>query len=58
MQRDHLSQYDALARIRSQMPIEQKKSLATMVIDNSGTLEHTRKHTLEIFKRLKEPPHR
>jgi hypothetical protein len=26
MQRDHLSQDDALARIRSQMPIEQKKS--------------------------------
>jgi len=29
-----------------------------MVIDNSGTLEHARKQTLEIFQRLKEPPHR
>ena len=57
MERDHLAQEDALARIRSQMPIEEKKSLATMVIDNSGTLEHTRKQTLEIFQRLKEPPH-
>jgi len=56
MQRDHISQEDALARIRSQMPIEQKKSLATTVIDNSGTLEHARKQTLKIFKRLKEPP--
>lgn len=57
MERDHISQEDALARIRSQMPIEEKKRLATMVIDNSGTLEHTRKQTLKIFQRLKEPPH-
>jgi dephospho-CoA kinase len=56
MERDHISQEDALARIRSQMPIEEKKRLATMVIDNSGTLEHTRKQTLEIFQRLKQPP--
>lgn len=54
MERDHISREDALARIRSQMPIEEKKSLATMVIDNSGTLEHTRKQTLEILQRLKE----
>ncbi len=56
MERDHISQEDALARIRSQMPIEEKKRLATMVIDNSGTLEHTRKQTLEIFQRLKNSP--
>jgi dephospho-CoA kinase len=57
MERDHILQEDALARIRSQMPIEEKKGRATTVIDNSGTLEHTRKQTLEIFQRLKEPPH-
>ena len=57
MQRDHISQENALARIRSQMPIEEKKKLATIVIDNSGMLEDTRKQTLEIFQRLKEPPH-
>lgn len=57
MERDHISQKNALARIRSQMPIEEKKKLATIVIDNSGPLEHTRKQTLEIFQRLKEPPH-
>jgi len=56
MERDHISQEDALSRIRSQMPVEEKKSLATRVIDNSGTLEHTRKQTLEIFQRLKELP--
>jgi dephospho-CoA kinase len=57
MERDHISQEDALVRIRSQMPIEEKKSLATMIIDNSGTMEHTRKQTLEIYHRLKAPPH-
>lgn len=55
MQRDHISHADAMARVHSQMPIEEKKKLATMVIDNSGTREHTRKQTLEIFQRLKEP---
>ena len=56
MKRDHISHADALARIRSQTPIEEKKKLATMVIDNSGTREHTRKQTLEIFQRLREAP--
>jgi dephospho-CoA kinase len=54
MERDRISQEDALTRIRSQMPIEEKKSLATMVIDNSDTLEHTRRQTLEILQRLKK----
>jgi dephospho-CoA kinase len=58
MERDHISQADALARIRSQMPIEKKKRLATMVIDNSGPIEYTRKQTLEILQRLKQPPPR
>ena len=58
IKRDHISRAEALARIRSQMPIEEKKKLATMVIDNSGTKERTRKQTLEIFQRLIEAPPR
>ncbi len=54
MQRDGISEADALARVRSQMPIEEKKDLATIVIDNSGTRENTRKRTLEIFQRFKK----
>lgn len=54
MQRDHISEADALARVNSQMPIEEKKQQATLVIDNSGTIESTRKQTLDIFKRLKD----
>jgi len=54
MQRDGISEADARARVRSQMPIEEKKDLATIVIDNSGTRENTRKQTLEIFQRFKK----
>jgi dephospho-CoA kinase len=53
MKRDNISETDAVARVRSQMPIEEKKNRATIVIDNSGTMEDTRKRTLEIFKTLK-----
>lgn len=54
MQRDGISKADALARVRSQISIEKKKDLATIVIDNSGTRENTRKRTLEIFQRIKK----
>jgi dephospho-CoA kinase len=54
VQRDQISEADALARVRSQMPIEEKKKMATIVIDNSGAIDHTRKQTLDIFKRLKD----
>jgi dephospho-CoA kinase len=52
MARDRLAPAEALARIRSQMPIDQKKALATQVIDNSGSREHTRTQTLDVYRRL------
>lgn len=52
IQRDGISEADALVRIRSQMPIEEKKDLATIIIDNSGSRQNTHKQTLEIFKRF------
>ena len=54
MQRDNIPRADALARVRSQMPIEEKKDKATIVIDNSSSRENTRKQTLKIFQQLKE----
>ena len=54
MQRDGISEADALARVRSQMPIEEKKDKATIIVDNSGSKENTRKQTLKIFHRLKD----
>ena len=52
MARDGLTEPEALARIRAQMPIESKKALATRVIDNSGSREQTREHTLEVYRQL------
>jgi dephospho-CoA kinase len=54
MIRDALTQAQAIARIRSQMPIEEKKQRATIVIDNSGTRENTRTVSLTVYQRLKD----
>lgn len=53
MDRDALSEADAMARIRSQMPIEEKKALASRVIDNGGDLETTKKETLVMLEELR-----
>jgi dephospho-CoA kinase len=52
IKRDSLPKAAALARIRSQMPLDEKKALATRVIDNSGPPEETRRQTLEIYRQL------
>jgi dephospho-CoA kinase len=52
MTRDGLTEAEARARIRAQMPIENKKARATRVIDNSGDLEYTRAQTLEVYRQL------
>ena len=41
MARDHLTETEARQRIRSQLPIEEKKKRGNFVIDNSGTPEDT-----------------
>jgi dephospho-CoA kinase len=52
MVRDALTQAQALARIRSQMPIEEKKQRATIIIDNSGGVENTRMMSLRVYQKL------
>lgn len=52
MVRDKLSYQDALARIKSQMPIEEKKSYAQYIINNNGTLEETKKQVEELWQLL------
>jgi dephospho-CoA kinase len=52
MRRDRLTAAEGLSRIRSQMPIEEKKMRATVVIDNSASLAVTRKRVLEVFADL------
>jgi dephospho-CoA kinase len=53
MNRNRFSREDALARIRAQMPIETKKKFATILIDNSGSIEQTRAQTSQAFNYLK-----
>jgi dephospho-CoA kinase len=50
--RDGLAEADAQRRIRAQMPIEAKRARADIVIDNSGTLEETRRQALEMYEKL------
>jgi dephospho-CoA kinase len=52
MARDRIDAGSALARIRSQMPIEEKRRLASVVIDNSGSLADTRRQALRVFSDL------
>ncbi|KML45417.1 MULTISPECIES: dephospho-CoA kinase [Bacillaceae] len=51
MQRNQLSEKEAMARIQSQMPLKDKKALADAVIDNNGTIEETEKQLWGIFKK-------
>lgn len=53
MKRDGIDQNEAMARIRSQMPIDMKRQKATFIIDNSGKTEATRRQTLDIYNHLK-----
>ncbi|WP_286058191.1 dephospho-CoA kinase [Bacillus mojavensis] len=49
IKRNQLTEEEALSRIRSQMPLEEKVSRVDNVIDNSGTLEETKQQLEEIL---------
>lgn len=53
MSRNQLSKEEALARIRSQMPISEKVKLADKVINNNGTIEQTQKQLKDLFTEWK-----
>ena len=50
--RDGASREQALARIRAQLSIEEKRRLADYVIDNSGTREDTERQVRELYAKL------
>jgi dephospho-CoA kinase len=54
IQRDGLSREAAEARLRAQIPIDDKARHADTVIDNSGSLEETRRQVEELWQRLCE----
>jgi dephospho-CoA kinase len=54
MERDDLDREGAEARLRAQNPIDEKAGHADTVIDNSGSLENTRRQVGELWERLCE----
>lgn len=51
MERDGSTKEEALSRIRSQIPLDEKRSRADAVIDNSGTPYDAKTQLFEILKR-------
>ncbi|MEO6798270.1 MAG: dephospho-CoA kinase [Candidatus Dormibacter sp.] len=54
-ERDGLSETEARRRIAAQMPLDAKQSMADDVIDNSGTLEGTRRQVKALYQRCRAP---
>lgn len=54
MARDGISEELALKIIRSQMSSEEKKGYCDLVVDNSGSLEETRRQVEAVWQRLQE----
>lgn len=52
MMRDSCTREEAMARIRAQVPIDEKRELAEHLIDNSGSREETRRQVEELFDKL------
>ena len=52
MARNGVSHDAAEARIRAQLPLEEKKKVATWIVDNAGSLEHTRAQVESIWRTL------
>jgi len=51
--RNHLSREEAEARLHAQSPVEARMRLVDEVIDNSGSLEETRKQVASAFERFR-----
>lgn len=50
MARDDLTREQALDRIGAQMPMERKRELADIIIDNSGSKDETREQVLQFWR--------
>lgn len=54
MIRDKISEEEALARVRAQISIEEKRRYASLLIDNSASVDETRKQVEDAYDRLKD----
>ncbi|MET3697305.1 dephospho-CoA kinase [Bacillus oleivorans] len=50
MERNQLTEEDALSRIKAQLPLEDKKKWADAVIDNNGTIDETKQQLKKILE--------
>jgi len=53
MVRNSMTREDALSRVNSQIPTDRKKTLADIVLDNSGTLQDLKPQVDELVVKLK-----
>jgi len=53
IERDGLSREEALARIRRQLPLEEKRKFADYVVDTSGSEEDTLRQVREVYNLLR-----
>ena len=53
LKRDHNDRADVLARIRRQMPLDEKRKFAHYVIDTSGSKEDTLRRVREVYDALR-----
>ena len=56
MQKRNMSEQDALQRIRAQSPQELKMAAARVIIQNTGSLENTRRQVLAAWKTIPPSP--
>jgi dephospho-CoA kinase len=54
IERDKMTEEMATSMIRSQLSVEEKKGYCDLVIDNSGSLEETRRQVEELWEKLKQ----
>jgi dephospho-CoA kinase len=54
MERDGATEEMALNMIKSQLSVEEKKGFCDLVIDNSGSLDETRKQVEALWEKLKQ----
>lgn len=52
MERDDLKRAEVLARVRRQIPLEEKRAWADFVIDNNDAIDNLKKQTDKIFENL------
>ncbi|AQX53525.1 dephospho-CoA kinase [Priestia flexa] len=50
--RNNLSKEDALARIKSQLPLTEKAKMADFIIDNNGSIDETKEQVIKLVSKL------